>query len=75
LTEQLVKQSLIASKLDPCLFMSKTLIVIMYVVNILIYGRSTDEIDKLIKRLKKDDIALNKKVTAEGYLGVDIQQE
>ena len=55
--------------------MSKTLIVIIYVDDILIYGRSADEIDNLIKRLKKDDIALNKEGTAEGYLGVDIQQD
>jgi hypothetical protein len=55
--------------------MSKTLIVIIYVDDILIYGRSTDEIDNLIKHLKKDDIALNKEGTAEGYLGVDIQQD
>ncbi len=38
LTERLVKQGLIASNLDPCLFMSKTLTVIIYVDNILIMG-------------------------------------
>jgi hypothetical protein len=70
-----VKQGLIASNLDPCLFMSKTLIMIIYVDDILIYGRSTDGIDNLIKCLKKDDIALNKEGMAEGYLGVDIQQD
>ncbi len=70
-----MKQGLIASNLDPCLYMSKTLIVIIYVDDILIYGRLTDEIDNLIKRLKKDDIALNKEGTAEGYLRVDIQQD
>jgi hypothetical protein len=75
LTERLVKQGLTASNLDPCLFMSKTLIVKIYVDDILIYGRSTDEIDNLIKRLKKDDIALNKEGTAEGYLGVVVQQD
>jgi hypothetical protein len=69
------KECLIASNLDPCLFMSKTLIMIIYVDDILIYGRSTDDIDNLIKRLKKDDIALNNKGIAEGYLGVDIQQD
>jgi hypothetical protein len=75
LTKRLVKQGLIASNLDPCLFMSKTLIVMIYIDDVLIYGRSTDEIDNLIKRLRKDDIALNKEDTAEGYLGVDIQQD
>jgi hypothetical protein len=70
-----VKQGLIASNLDPCLFVSKTLIMIIYLDDILIYGRSTDKIDNLIKCLKKDDIALNKEGMAEGYLGVDIQQD
>ncbi len=70
-----MKQGLIASNLDPWLFMSKTLIVIIYVDDILTYGRLTDEIDNLIQCLKKDDIALNKEGTAEGYLGVDIQQD
>jgi hypothetical protein len=55
--------------------MSKTLVMIIYVDNILIYGKSTEEIDNLIKRLKKDDIALHKEGMAEGYLEVDIQQD
>ncbi len=35
----------------------------------------TDKIDNLIKCLKKDAIALNKEGMAEGYPGVDIQQD
>jgi hypothetical protein len=55
--------------------MNKSIIVIVYVDNILIYGRSEAEIDKLIECLKNDNIALHKEGTAEGYLGVDIQRE
>ncbi len=55
--------------------MNETIIVIIYVDDILIYGKSEAEIDKLIKSLKSDDIALHKEGTAEGYLGVDIQKE
>ena len=55
--------------------MNKSIIVIVYVDDILIYGWSEAEIDKLIERLKNDDIALHKEGTAEGYLGVDIQRE
>jgi hypothetical protein len=55
--------------------MNKLLIVIVYVNDILIYGRSEAEIDDLIKRLKKNNIALHKEGTAEGYLGVDIQRD
>ncbi len=55
--------------------MNKSIIVIVYVNNILIYGRSEAEIDKLIESLKNDDITLHKEGTAEDYLGVDIQRE
>jgi hypothetical protein len=53
--------------------MNKSIILIVYVDNILIYGRSEAEIDKLIERLKNDDIPLHKEGTAEGYLCVGIQ--
>jgi hypothetical protein len=75
LTERLVKQGLTASNLDPCLFISKRLIVVIYVDDVLIYGISVKEIDELIENLKKDDISLHKEGTAEGYLGVDIQKK
>ncbi len=75
LTKRLVKQGLTASAFDPCLFISKNLTVVIYVDDILIYGRTTAEIDALIVDLQKDDISLNKEGTAEGYLGVDISTE
>ncbi len=75
ITERLMKQGLSASKFDPCLFMNNALIVIIYVNDILIYGRSEVEINNLIKQLKNDDIALHKEGSAEGYLGVDIQKD
>ncbi len=64
-----------ASKLDPCLFISKSLIIIIYVDDILIYEKSDDDINELIEQLKQDDIALHREGTAKGYLGVDIQQD
>jgi hypothetical protein len=62
------------SQFDPCLFISKLLIVILYVDDILIYGRSDAEINDLIEGLTRDEIALHCIGTAEGYLGVNIQQ-
>ena len=53
--------------------MNGSLIVIIYVDDILIYGREEADIDRLIEQLKNDDIALHKEGTTEGYLGVDIQ--
>jgi hypothetical protein len=55
--------------------MNKSIIVIVYVNDILIYGRFEVEIDTLIKSLKNDNIALHKEGIAEGYLGVDIQRD
>jgi hypothetical protein len=68
-------QGLTPSNFDPCLFLSSTIIVIIYVDDILIYGRDDKEIDDFINRMKTEDVALHKEGTAEGYLGVDIQRD
>jgi hypothetical protein len=77
ISERLIKLGLSPSKYDPCLFMNEKLIVIIYVDDILIYGRKGKEsqIDELIEALKKEEVALHKEGTAEGYLGVDIQRD
>ena len=74
-TERLVRQGLTPSKHDPCLFFSKTIIVIIYVDDILIYCKDEAEIDDFIKRMRSEDVALHKEGTADGYLGVDIQRD
>ena len=74
-TKRLVRQGLTPSKYDPCLFFSKTLIVIIYVDNILIYCKDEAEIDDFITRMRSEDVALHKEGTAEGYLGVDIHRD
>lgn len=57
--------------------MNDKLIVIIYVDDILIYGRKGREsqIDDLIDELKREEVALHKEGTAEGYLGVDIKRD
>jgi hypothetical protein len=72
-TERLVRQGLTPLEHDPCLFMSSTLILIIYVDDILIYGKCNDDINNFIARMKSEDVALHQEGTAEGYLGVDIQ--
>jgi hypothetical protein len=69
---RLVKQGLTLSNFDPCLFLSSTLIVIIYVDDILIYGQEEKEINNFIAQMKTEDVALHKEGTAEGYLGVAI---
>ncbi len=75
LTERLIKQGLTASQFDPCLFISKLLIIIIYVDDILIYGRSDAEINDSIEGSKHDEIALHRKGTAKGNLGVGIKRD
>ncbi len=72
-TEQLIRQHLTPSEFDLCHFFGSTLIVIIYVDNILIYGWSKNTINDFIERIKTEDVAFHKDGTAEGYLGVDIQ--
>ena len=54
--------------------MSTSLIVIVYVDNILIYGQCNEDLTKLIEQLQKEEVTLRREGAAEGYLGVDIQQ-
>ena len=75
LTKKLEAQGLTPSEHDPCLFLGNGLLVITYVDDILIYGRSQEEIDNLIDKLKKDNLALRKEGTAEGYLGLDVSYD
>jgi hypothetical protein len=49
-----------------------TLIFIIYVDDILLYGKCNDEINDFIARMKSEDVALHQERTAEGYLGVYI---
>ena len=74
-TDCLVKQGLTPSNFEPYLFLSSSLIVIIYVKDILIYGHNENEIDDFIAQMKTEDVALHEEGTAEGYLGVDIQQK
>ena len=41
-------------KVDPCLFMSKTVICVVYVDDYLFWARSQSEIDNVMKSFKED---------------------
>ncbi|KAL7529265.1 hypothetical protein ACHAWF_002908 [Thalassiosira exigua] len=75
LTEKLQKQGLEPLNIDPCLFLGKDLLAIIYVDDVLFYGRSEDAIDELIEKLKHDDVRLRKEGTAEGYLGLKVERD
>ncbi|KAL7554972.1 hypothetical protein ACHAWF_018568 [Thalassiosira exigua] len=75
LTEKLRKQGLEPSNLDPCLFLGEDILAIIYVDDVLIYGRSEEAIDQLIAALQNDDVRLRKEGTAEGYLGLKLERD
>jgi hypothetical protein len=57
--------------------MNDKLIVIIYVDDTSIYGRKGKEsqIDELIEALKREEVALHKEGTAEGYLRAELKRE
>ena len=46
-------------EVDPCLFMSKTVICVVYVDGCLFWARSQSEIENVIKYLKEDGPSYN----------------
>ena len=72
LTKKLEAQGLILSKHNPCPFLGNGLLVITYLDDIIIYGRTQEEIDDLIARLKKDNPSICKEETTEGYIGLKV---
>ena len=49
-----LEHGFVMSKRDPCLFMSKTVIYVVYVDDFLFWARSQSDIDNLMKSLKDD---------------------
>jgi hypothetical protein len=72
LAEYLKKHGVCQSKCDPCLFIGKSVIVVVYVDDLLLYACNERQIDDLIAKLKDDKIWIPKEGFAEGFLGVDI---
>jgi hypothetical protein len=73
LTNRLLKQGLHQSIHDPCLFFTSSMIVIVYVDDLLIFAKSDTLIESFISSMQNEDICLRREGTAEGYLGVDIK--
>ena len=65
------------SKVDPCLFMSKTLIFAVYVDDCLFWERSQYDIDNVMKSFKEDGTSYNwghsKGESVSEFLGIDIK--
>jgi hypothetical protein len=71
-------RGLVASKVDPCLFISKHLICMIYVDDVCVVGTSQAKIDALLQSFKDDGDQYNWEMTEEGsisdFLGIDIRR-
>lgn len=74
LKDRLEKHNVRQSTCDPCLFIGDDIVVVVYVDDLLLYAKDDKIIDKLIKDLHDDGVWIRKEGSAEGFLGVDIQQ-
>ena len=70
----LEKHDIRQSTCDPCLFIGGSIIVVVYVDDLLLYVKDDETIDKLIQDLHDDGVWICKEGSAEGFLGVDIQR-
>ena len=65
------------SKVDPCLFMYKPVICVLYVDYCLFWARSQSEIDNVMKSFKEDGNSYNwehsKGKSVSEFLGIDIK--
>ena len=73
----LLKRSFVTSKVDLCLFMSKTVISVVYVDDCLFRVCSQSEIDNVMNSFKKDGPSYNwehsKRESLSEFLGIDIK--
>jgi hypothetical protein len=65
---------LVQSDRDPCLFIGKSVIVVVYVDDILFFAKEDSQIQHVIDELKDKGVAIRREGTAEGFLGVDIER-
>ena len=75
LPERIIEAGCKPSDHDPCLFLSSDVVVICYVDDLLVYGRTDDAINVFIQQMAIQDVKLRREGTAEGFLGVDIKRD
>jgi Reverse transcriptase (RNA-dependent DNA polymerase) len=69
LLDKLLARGLCQSKLDPCLFYSKTVYLVVYVDDVILASKSTAEIDKLIASLRVDS-----ECELSSFLGITVER-
>jgi hypothetical protein len=64
------------SKSDPCLFLRKDMIIVLYTDNCLLYARHTTDIDKFVKTLRNDyKLTLNDPYPIDDFLGIHFSHQ
>ena len=67
----------VMSKVDTCLFMSKTVICVVYVDDCLFWARSQSDIDNVLKSFKEDGpsykLEHSKGESVSDFIGIDIK--
>jgi hypothetical protein len=64
------------SESDPCIFLRKDMIIVLYTDDCLIYSRDTTDIDKFVKTLRNDyKITLNDPDTIDDFLGIHFSHQ
>ena len=63
------------SELDPCLFVSKKVICIVYVDDILFWSKDEKHIHELAMRLREQGVDLEQEDDAAGFLGVRLERD
>lgn len=75
LQTHLEAQGLRQSPEDPCLFVGSSMIILIYVDDLLMFSKNEEEFDKLLAALCSADISIRREGTAEGFLGIQIDRE
>mmetsp|Transcript_13035 Transcript_13035/g.30840 ORF Transcript_13035/g.30840 Transcript_13035/m.30840 type:complete len:480 (-) Transcript_13035:352-1791(-) len=74
LGDRLQDYGLTPSEHDPCLFLSRDLIVVVYVDDLLVYSRHDSCIDDFVSKMKDAQVDIRREGSAEGFLGVDVSR-
>ena len=72
---KLEKLGFVQSNADPCLFISKDVICLIYVDDALFFYKDAAAIDRLTQAMKKDNILFREEDSVAGYLGVHIDRK
>ncbi len=73
ITEKLESSGLEQSKFDPCLFVGSNVICVVYVDDLIFWGKDTLEINKSAMQLHELGVDLEQEDDATGFLGVTLE--